>query len=101
MMAFSTPIRKAMITLGGQPYAIQKLEGGAADRWREAFRQWRQVVGYPPDEIAALLAVNYPRFIPWLSEFLPKYDRGLPWHEADRGELLTAFLAVAHLEGQP
>ncbi len=97
MMAFSTPIRRAMITLGGQPYAIARLEGEAADRWFMALALFQQKTGYPPVEIAAFLAAMHPRFIPSLSELLPKYDRALPWHDARRSELLTALLAITHL----
>ena len=90
-----------MITLGGRPYTISKLEGEAAERWHEAFRQWRQTVGCSPDEIAGLLAAVCPRFVSALAGFLPAYDRALPWHEARPNEFLTALLAIAHLEGQP
>ncbi len=97
MMAFPTPIRRAMITLGGKPYTIARLEGEAADRWLMALALFQQKTGYPPVEVAALLAVMYPRFIPSLSELLRKYDYALPWHDARRSELLTALLAIAHL----
>jgi hypothetical protein len=97
MMAFPTPIRRAMITLGGRPYAIQKLEGEAADRWFMALALFQQKFGHQPVEVAPLLAATYPCFIPWLSELLPKYDHALPWHDAQRSELLTALLAITHL----
>ena len=90
-----------MITLGGRPYVIQKLEGKSVACWQEAFRLFRQTMGCPPDEIAALMAWTHPQFMPWLATWLPNYDSSLPWHEGDRGELLTALLAIAHLEGQP
>ncbi len=98
-MAFPTPIGGAMmITLGGRPYAISKLEDEAARcRWVKAFALFRQEVGYQPVDIAALLAVVRPCFIPGLAELLPKYDRALPWHDARPGELVTALLAIAHL----
>ena len=86
-----------IITLGRKPYALAKLEGEAVERWFMALALFQQQIGYPPVEIAALLAAIHPRFIPSLSELLPKYDRALPWHEAERGELLTAFLAITHL----
>lgn len=86
-----------IINLGGRPYTISRLEGDAVERWFMALALFQQEIGYPPVEIAALLAAIHPRFIPSLSELLPKYDCGLPWHEAERGELLTAFLAITHL----
>jgi hypothetical protein len=86
-----------MITLGGRPYTISKLEGEAADRWLRALALFQQKIGHQPVEVAALLAATYPRFVPSLSGLLSKYDRALPWHEAERGELLTALLAITHL----
>ena len=87
-----------MITLGGRPYTILKLEDEAARRrWVKAFALFREEVGYQPVDIAALLAVVRPSFIPGLSRLLPAYDRALPWHEARPGELVTALLAIAHL----
>ena len=86
-----------IITLGGKPYTISKLKGEAAERWQEAFRLWRQTVGCPPDEVAALLLAVRPCFIPALAKWLPNYDLSLPWHEARPNELVTALLAIAHL----
>ncbi len=94
MMASAAQIE---ITLGGRPYKISKLEGEAANRWFIALALFQQKTGYPPVEVAALLAAMYPRFIPSLSGLLSKYDRALPWHDARRSELLTAFLAITHL----
>ncbi len=86
-----------IITLGGKPYTIARLEGGAADRWLMALALFQQKLGHQPVEVAALLAAIYPRFIPSLSGLLSKYDRAVPWHDARRSELLTALLAIAHL----
>ncbi len=86
-----------MITLGGRPYTISKLEGERAVRWLEALRLFRQEAGYPLSSTVALLAAVYPRFVPCLSELLSNYDRSLPWHEARRNEVLTAFLAITQL----
>ncbi len=85
------------ITLGGRPYTISRLEGEAVERWLRALALFQQKFGHQPVEIAALLAAIYPRFIPSLSGLLRKYDHALPWHDARRSELLTAFLAITHL----
>ncbi len=87
-----------IIKLGGRPYTILKLEDEVARRrWVKAFALFRQEVGYQPVDVAALLAVVRPCFIPGLSRVLPNYDSSLPWHEARPGELVTALLAIAHL----
>ncbi len=86
-----------IITLGGKPYTLARLEGETADRWLRALALFQQKLGHQPVEVAALLAAMYPRFIPSLSGLLSNYDRALPWHDAQRSELLTAFLAITHL----